>query len=613
MGRVSKRSRLNISQSSNSEQLVDDEHYLYDANGRLIESKNQDSRIQLFYDSLGNLQKEHHRYLFLGKENTFVWRHQYDVLGNRTETLRPDGHRVAYLRYGSGHLHGMALNQHEIIAYQRDRLHRETERQMGLLNQQTIYDTMGRITQHNRLGINPRQRHYRYDMAGQMSHIRDSKNGTIRYQYDPLGRLIEAVTPLRHEQFAFDPAGNRLDGLSGSHTEKTTILNRVWGNLLENWLGKHYEYDQRGNLLAKSENGKQETFRWNSYNRLIQYTKDNQTTEYKYDPFGRRIAKIHNGTTILYHWDGEVLAAESNANSTTHYIFEPDTFEPVAQFVSAPLRPQTPLTFRDYTYYTPEIDPLNQEPTPQEYLPDSLAYFHLDHLGTPIEMTDRAGKTVWEASYKAWGEVEMVSGSLKQPFRFQGQYFDEESGLHYNRFRYYDPSSGRFVSQDPIGLLGGFNLYEYAPNPIGWVDPFGLTVTPLYTKDKNGRVERVQAMITKSDLDTGTGTNPFSRLQAKKMANCTKVDAGHFLAKRLGGSGGVGHVFPQAKSINRGQYKIFEAGIYKHVKQHGSAKIDISFFYPNANSQMPERIVYNYESGGKKFQKIFNNPNPCKL
>ena len=473
MGRVSKRSRLNISQSSNSEQLVDDEHYLYDANGRLIESKNQDSRIQLFYDSLGNLQKEHHRYLFLGKENTFVWRHQYDVLGNRTETLRPDGHRVAYLRYGSGHLHGMTLNQHEIIAYQRDRLHRETERQMGLLNQQTIYDTMGRITQHNRLGINPRQRHYHYDMAGQMSHIRDSKNGTIRYQYDPLGRLIEAVTPLRHERFAFDPADNRLDGLSGSHTEKTTTLNRVWGNLLKNWLGKHYEYDQRGNLLAKSENGKQETFRWNGYNRLIQYTKDNQTTEYKYDPFGRRIAKIHNGITILYHWDGEVLAAESNANSTTHYIFEPDTFEPVAQFVSAPLRPQTPLTFRDYTYYTPEIDPLNQEPTPQEYLPDSLAYFHLDHLGTPIEMTDRAGKTVWEATYQAWGEVEMVSGSLKQPFRFQGQYFDEESGLHYNRFRYYDPSSGRFVSQDPIGLLGGFNLYEYAPNPIVWVDPFG--------------------------------------------------------------------------------------------------------------------------------------------
>jgi RHS repeat-associated protein len=63
---------------------------------------------------------------------------------------------------------------------------------------------------------------------------------------------------------------------------------------------------------------------------------------------------------------------------------------------------------------------------------------------------------------------------LEQPFRFQGQQFDEETGLHYNRHRYYDPGVGRFVSQDPIGLLGGSNLFAYAPNPLGWVDPFGL-------------------------------------------------------------------------------------------------------------------------------------------
>jgi RHS repeat-associated protein len=66
---------------------------------------------------------------------------------------------------------------------------------------------------------------------------------------------------------------------------------------------------------------------------------------------------------------------------------------------------------------------------------------------------------------------------LEQPFRFQGQQFDEESGLHYNRYRYYDPGVGRFVSQDPIGLRGGSNLFAYAPNPMGWVDPFGLANT----------------------------------------------------------------------------------------------------------------------------------------
>lgn len=72
---------------------------------------------------------------------------------------------------------------------------------------------------------------------------------------------------------------------------------------------------------------------------------------------------------------------------------------------------------------------------------------------------------------------ETVSDGLKVnvPFRFQGQYHDEESGLHYNRFRYYDPEIGRFVSQDPIGLQGGINLFEYAPNPIVWIDFLGLT------------------------------------------------------------------------------------------------------------------------------------------
>ena len=71
---------------------------------------------------------------------------------------------------------------------------------------------------------------------------------------------------------------------------------------------------------------------------------------------------------------------------------------------------------------------------------------------------------------------ETVSDGLKAniPFRFQGQYYDEESGLHYNRFRYYDPEIGRFVSQDPIGLQGGMNLFEYAPNPTLWVDSLGL-------------------------------------------------------------------------------------------------------------------------------------------
>nr|WP_260265911.1 RHS repeat-associated core domain-containing protein [Cronobacter malonaticus] len=71
---------------------------------------------------------------------------------------------------------------------------------------------------------------------------------------------------------------------------------------------------------------------------------------------------------------------------------------------------------------------------------------------------------------------------MYQPLRYQGQYFDTETGLHYNRFRYYDPDAGRFISQDPIGLAGGINLYQYAPNPLVWVDPLGLSNKPCSTK-----------------------------------------------------------------------------------------------------------------------------------
>ena len=120
-----------------------------------------------------------------------------------------------------------------------------------------------------------------------------------------------------------------------------------------------------------------------------------------------------------------------------------------------------------------------------------LYYYQNDQLGTPRELTDTEGEIAWSATYQAWGNTVKVNWTqtsealqptdlaaneaVHQPIRFQGQYFDADTGLHYNRFRYYDPDVGRFISQDPIRLAGGDNLYAYAPNPTGWVDPFGLT------------------------------------------------------------------------------------------------------------------------------------------
>jgi RHS repeat-associated protein len=129
-------------------------------------------------------------------------------------------------------------------------------------------------------------------------------------------------------------------------------------------------------------------------------------------------------------------------------------------------------------------------------------WYQNDQIGAPQELTNEQGQVVWAADYKVWGEASVrttqrtgtddaptsskgawhttqaapsSTPAIEQPFRFQGQQFDEESGLHYNRFRYYDPVVGRFASQDPIGLLGGLNNAAYGPNSANWVDALGLS------------------------------------------------------------------------------------------------------------------------------------------
>lgn len=137
-------------------------------------------------------------------------------------------------------------------------------------------------------------------------------------------------------------------------------------------------------------------------------------------------------------WDGDQLIGEYSNGEFIWYIYAPGTFRPVA------------LSKNGHIYY-----------------------YHLDHLGTPLKLTDSNGTVAWQASYHVNGGAIIHIETVANPLRFQGQYYDEESGLHYNRFRYYDPETGRFIQQDPIGLLGGLNHYQYAPNPLQWIDRWG--------------------------------------------------------------------------------------------------------------------------------------------
>ena len=518
-GRIESRSIL-VNDENGETHETDKENYAYDPSGRLAGTQNAHSRHQYFYDKLGNLIREYRHDSLDGTARSHIWHHRYDALGNRTETIRPDGQRIGYLHYGSGHLHGITLNHNEIAAFERDKLHRETERTFGKhIRQETQYDPMGRILQqiHNRS-----RREYGYDAAGQLTHIQN-RGGQTQYRYDPVGRLIAAVTPDFSETFAFDPAGNRLD-LSGNkqdHTGQTNSqekpsLHKVWGNLLKEYAGVHYDYDQRGNLIRKTRNGETTDYHWNGYNQLIKIENRNGSTEYRYDPLGRRTAKIRNGETTVYHWQEDTLAIESTNGQNTHYLFEPGTFEPLAQFqTTSPIgieredKPAEPYS------YDPETDPLLKippEPQEQSEVQPDLVYYQLDHLGTPIAAHNAKGEAVWTAEYEAWGRIrnETVSDDPKVniPFRFQGQYYDEESGLHYNRFRYYDPEIGRFVSQDPIGFAGSDNFYEYAPNPIVWVDPWGLQKRePNYGRTGCG----LKGMVKFQDHHIISDTNKYTK------------------------------------------------------------------------------------------------------
>jgi RHS repeat-associated protein len=101
-------------------------------------------------------------------------------------------------------------------------------------------------------------------------------------------------------------------------------------------------------------------------------------------------------------------------------------------------------------------------------------------------MYDEDGKRSWSCELNSYGRVRSYEGQSKTdcPFRYQGQYEDAETGLYYNRFRYYDPDNGAYLSQDPIGLNGGMQLYSYVHNPNGWTDILGLYENIVFPKDK---------------------------------------------------------------------------------------------------------------------------------
>jgi RHS repeat-associated protein len=431
-------------------------------------------------------------------------------------------------------VHGLLLDGQDLVSFERNALYQETARtQANGLLQTMKYDPLGRlieqqlgpIAQAGRKDQGGMQalivRRYRYDPAGQLINLEDSRRGPVDYRYDPVGRLLAANSALGHETFAFDPAGN-IQAADSVQQEPMTRrdplpkLPKLLDNLLKEYAGARYRYDDRGNLIERIHDGKRSEYAWDAFNRMTRATTWHGVTTFAYDPLGRRIAKhsqamegpaLRETARTMYGWDGDTLALESSVHRghaaderTVHYMYERDSFVPLVQATRnralrlAPTTDVKALMAGNGGKYDIALDPLWNGEFEQEAEPfgkDEIAFYQCDHLGTPQELTDCEGKVAWSAQYKAWGQAkEAISeaahkAGMRNPIRFQGQYFDEETGLHYNRHRYYDPETARYLTQDPIGLNGGENLYRYAPNPTAWMDPLGLTTCPGFPIKNN--------------------------------------------------------------------------------------------------------------------------------
>jgi RHS repeat-associated protein len=206
-----------------------------------------------------------------------------------------------------------------------------------------------------------------------------------------------------------------------------------------------------GNLAGKTTpTGQQWQYRWNAAGLLAEVVRpDGGVVRFTYDSLGRRVSKSYRDKTTRWVWDGNVPLHEwtelalngTNTDDVITWLFEADNFAPLAKLTAA----------------------------------GSFSVVS-DHLGTPLEMHDAQGQLHWSAELDSYGAVRQGRGAAQDcPFRYQGQYEDEETGLYYNRFRYYDPQSGQYISQDPIRLAGGMPMYSYVRDTTRAIDSLGLS------------------------------------------------------------------------------------------------------------------------------------------
>ncbi|TLP55079.1 MULTISPECIES: RHS repeat-associated core domain-containing protein [Pseudomonas] len=492
-----------------------------DAVGRLLSKRTEDGVTVYSYDTADNLiaitftdnqgEKQQLNYTFnangqlLSETNSAgLLQYHYDELGNLQTLVLPDQRELNYLYYGSGHLHQINLNGGVISDFERDAVHDEVLRTQGKLVTRTRYDSCGRLagkaihyrdapiealplldksysydpsdnliaevlTQTQRTGVvsatNDENAHLEQIIGRflDLPHTSKSYSGRNQYGYD-LNEQLQTVQQSRPswqttqvEDFKYDKAGNLFDGpkLNGLIKHNRVLV----------YQDKRYRYDRFGRLCEKRIGSNWvQYFEYDAEHRLIcveQYrSSEHERVVFTYDPLGRRISKeIHQKDypeprrRVHFHWQGLRLLQEVESGLASLYVYDtPDSYEPLARIDGKPGN-------------------------------ETFQYFHSNLAGLPEQLTDSSGNATWQTDYQGWGkkhdEWACKQQAREQNLRYQGQYIDRETGLHYNTSRYYDPDIGRFTQNDTIGISGGINLTAYSPNAFTYADPLGLAVEQI--------------------------------------------------------------------------------------------------------------------------------------
>jgi RHS repeat-associated protein len=449
--------------------------HAWDAAGRALSTEHADgSFVRFAYDELGRLREARNEHACVAIERDgdgLVRKEQteggevhsaYDEVGARVELSTSHGTRMLISRN--------ALGEPQRLYLGRDADHRQLA-DVGLAHTpigalRSLYfangievawqhDPAGRptartLSRHRNGEAEVRERQdYVWRGESQLRKVTTLGKATRRYDHDGRGQLIRERIDDAAIPRAIDAAGNVYRSETGDDRRYGP------GGRIEQVAGHRVEHDEDGNQTLRVDARGEWRYRWNDHGLLSAIERpDGARVEFQYDAFARRIARrLHKPGGELeretkFVWDGHTVVNElDSVEGTTTWHWLPDTPTPILK-----------------------------EHAGRRW---SIAG---DHLGTPLQMHDESGAAAWSARLDVFGRIEVELGEARDcPWRWPGQYDDGFQDEYYNRCRYYSPTLGRFISQDPAGLHAGLNRYAYVGDPITWIDLLGLTGTYIFT------------------------------------------------------------------------------------------------------------------------------------